>query len=225
MSLLVKVGIVGGTIAAVVAGLILFRSSITSAFGAAGQTVGESFGGFFGGIGQGITESFSEFEFPSFDFGSGAGGAGVSELAGQTVPTGTEGDQVMIPPDTMVSEEGIVTSSTPPVLIPSQSTQEVLARAQTESMQLRNILGEFSAGGQLQLLNVGAETEGDVFAQFAAVRRAALESVGDPDLPGSFATGFFDLPQTEEVEFLPLSEFAFDFFSGLGQTPIRVGGA
>jgi len=221
MGILLKVGIAAGALAAVVGALIIFRTSITSAFSGAGETVGQSFGGFLGGIGQGITESFSEFEFPSFDFGNGGNGAGVSELAGETVPLGTEGDLVAIPADTTVSEEGVVTSETPPVLIPSESTQDILEQAQEETAFLGGVLGEFSAQGQLQLLEQAQELGQTFFEQSAALQELALESVGDPALEGSQGIGFFDLPQTEEVEFLPLSQFAFDFFENLGQTPIQ----
>jgi len=221
MGILLKVGIVGGTIAAVVAGLILFRTSITSAFSGAGETVGQSFGGFFGGIGQGITESFSEFTFPSFDFGGDNGGNGASSIAGETVPLGTEGDLVAIPADTIVSEEGVVTSETPPVLIPSQETQDVLEQAQEETQFLGGVLGEFSAQGQLQLLEQAQELGETFFEQSAALQELALQSVGDPALEGSQGIGFFDLPQTEEQEFLPLSQFALDFFESIGVTPTQ----
>jgi len=223
MGLLLKAGLIGGAIAAIIGTLIIFRTSITSGFAGAGQTVGESFGGFFGGIGQGITESFSEFQFPSFDFGNGGnGGAGASELAGETVPLGTEGDLVQIPEDTMVSEEGIVTSETPPVLIPSDETRDVLQRAQEESRQLGDVFQSFSAGAQLQLLDVGVQAGGDVFNQFAAVRQAALESIGDPELEGSQGIGFFDVFNQPA---LPLSQFAIDFLENIGVNPVQSGGA
>jgi len=221
MGILLKAAVIGGSIAAIIGALIIFRTSITSALASGGQTIGEGVGGFFGGIGQGITESFSEFEFPSFDFGSGVNGAGQSEIAGETVPLGTEGDQVQIPADTEVSEEGVVTSETPPILIPSEETQDILEQAQEETQFLGGVLGEFSAEGQLQLLEQAQELGDTFFEQSAALQQLALESVGDPTLEGSFGTGFFDLPQTEEIEFLPLSESAFDFFANLGQTPIE----
>jgi len=223
MGLVTNIAIAGAGIGAIVAALVIFRTSIISALQAGGQTVGESFGGFFGGIGQGITESFSRFEFPSFDFSGngGNGGVGTSGIAGETVPLGTEGDLVIIPEDTMITPEGTVESETPPILVPSDATIDLIRETQEASALAGEILEEFPAREQLILLNEAIDAT--ALESFENLRRLALESISPvEEFQG---IGFFDLPQTERIEALPLSQAAFDFFVEEGVTPIRVGGA
>jgi len=218
MSLAERAAIIGVTIAAIVGTLIIFRTTIVSGLTAAGQTIGTGTGSFFGGIGQGITESFSQFEFPSFDFG--VNGAGASELAGETVPFGMEGGTVTIPEDTTVSEEGIVTSETPPT-----ATDPELTAIQQFTLMRKGIFERvseiFSFGSVESAIETAIEqpnvTDLPAAEDFRQATEALLASIGDPDLPLSQPIGFFDV--FEDVAPLPLSQFAIDFFQDVGQDP------
>jgi len=218
MSLAEKAAIIGITLAAIVGTLIIFRTSIVSGFTAAGQTIGTSAGGFLGGIGQGITESFSQFEFPSFDFGGN--GAGASELAGETVPFGMEGGTVTIPADTTVSEEGIVTSETPPI-----ATDPQLSAIQKFTLMQKGFFESvaeiFSFGSVESAIETAIEqpniTEFQSAEDFQQATQALLASLENPDIVGDEPIGFFDV--FEGVAPLPLSQFAIDFFQNVGQDP------
>jgi len=120
-------------IALVLGGLFIFRDRISSAIG---------------GLGEGLVNiefpeikfpefpeikfpEFPEIKFPEFpDFGSlfenffKQQNELLSSLAGQTVTT-EQGQDVMIPPDTMVDPDtGVVTSETPPIVIDGGATFE-----------------------------------------------------------------------------------------------------
>jgi len=219
MSILLKAGLIGGSIAVVIGALIIFRTSITSALASGGQTIGEGVGGFFGGIGQGITESFSQFEFPSFDFGNGDE-SGASELAGETVPFGTEGGTVTIPEDTIVNPDGTVSSSTPPT-----ATDPDLSAIQRFTQMRKGIFESvaeiFSFGSVEQSIQTAIDqpniTDLPAAEDFRQATEALLASIGDPDLPLSQPIGFFNV--FEDVAPLPLSQFAIDFFRDVGQDP------
>ncbi len=222
MSILLKAGLIGGSIAVVIGALIIFRTSITSALASGGQTIGEGVGGFFGGIGQGITESFSQFEFPSFDFGgNGDGnGAGESELAGQTVPFGEEGGTVTIPADTVVNPDGTVTSSTPPT-----ATDPDLSAIQKFTLMQKgffeSVAEVFSFGSVESAIETAIDqpnvTDLPAAEDFQQATQALLASLENPDIVGDEPIAFFNV--FEDIAPLPLSQFAIDFFENVGQTP------
>jgi len=222
MSILLKAGLIGGSIAVVIGALIIFRTSIVSGLASGGQTIGEGVGGFFGGIGQGITESFSEFEFPSFDFGNGGdSGSGPSEIAGETVPFGEEGGTVTIPPDTTVNEDGTVTSSTPPT-----ATDPELTAIQQFTLMRKGIFERvaeiFSFGSVEESIETAIEqpnvTNLPAAEDFRQATEFLLSQLENPDIVGDEPIGFFDV--FEDIAPLPLSQFAIDFFRDVGQDPV-----
>jgi len=222
MGILLKAGIIGGSIAAIVGALIIFRTSITSGLAAGGQTIGAGIGGFFGGIGQGITESFSQFEFPSFDFGGNGNGngAGPSELAGETVPFGEEGGTVTIPPDTVVNPDGTVTSSTPPTATdPDLSAIQAFTLARKGTFEdVAEIFSFSSVESAIQTaIDEPNVTNLPAAEDFRQATEALLASLENPDIVGDEPIGFFNV--FEDVAPLPLSQFAIDFFENVGQTP------
>jgi len=218
MGILLKAAVIGGSIAAIIGALIIFRTSITSALASGGQTIGEGVGGFFGGIGQGITESFSEFEFPSFDFGGNGGdGSGASELAGETVPFGEEGGTVTIPPDTVVNPDGTVTSSTPPT-----ATDPELSSIQAFTLERKGIFQRVAESFGFTSVESAIETAIDqpnvsnlpAAEDFRQATEALLASLENPDIVGDEPVGFFNV--FEDIAPLPLSQFALDFFENIG---------
>jgi len=219
MSLAERAAIIGVSIAAIVGTLIIFRSSIVSGFTSAGQTIGTSAGGFLGGIGQGITESFSQFEFPSFEFGTPEVPSGASELAGETVPFGTEGGTVTIPPDTTVDESGVVTSETPPTATDPQLSA-IQRFTQMRRGTFERIAEIFSFGSVEESIETAIEqpnvTQFSAAEDFRQATEFLLASLENPDIRGDEPVAFFDVFGQD----LPLSQFALDFFAGLDvETP------
>jgi len=218
MSLAEKAAIIGVTIAAIVGTLIIFRSTIVSGFTSAGQTIGTSAGGFLGGIGQGITESFSQFEFPSFEFGTPDVPSGASELAGEIVPFGTEGGTVSIPADTFVDESGVVTSSTPPTATDPQLTAIQQFTLQQKGF-FETLAGIFSFGSVDVAIGSAIDEPNisDLAAaeDFAQASRFLIESIENPSIEGDEPIGFFEVFGQD----VPLSQAAFDFFISRGVEP------
>jgi len=210
-SLAVKVGIIGVTIAAIVGALVIFRSTIVSGFTSAGQTIGTSAGGFLGGIGQGITESFSQFEFPSFEFPNLFPSA--DEDGGdqpETFPFGTEGGTVTEP-----TEEGA----------PPTATDPDLSAIQAFTLQRKGILESTAAPFSFDAIQraIDAAVESPNVTPFSAAedfRQATeflLASLENPEIVGDEPIGFFNV--FEDVAPLPLSQFAIDFFRNIGRDP------
>jgi len=220
MSILLKAGLIGGSIAVVIGALIIFRTSITGALASGGQTIGEGVGGFFGGIGQGITESFGRFEFPSFDFGGNGdeNGSGASELAGETVPFGEEGGTVTIPPDTTVNPDGTVTSSTPPT-----ATDPELTAIQAFTLARKGIFESVASAFGFSSVDTAIQSAIDepnvtnlpAAEDFRQATEALLSSLENPDIVGDEPIAFFNV--FEDKPALPLSQFALDFFENIGR--------
>jgi len=217
MSLAEKAAVIGVTIAAIVGGLIVFRTTIVSGLSAAGETIGTGTGSFFGGIGRGITESFSQFEFPSFDFGGN--GDGASELAGETIPFGTEGGTVTIPEDTIVTPAGTVESETPPT-----ATDPQLSAIQRFTLMRKGVFESLAEIFSFSSVESSIETaiEEPNVTPFSAAedfRQATeflLSSLENPDIVGDEPIAFFDVFGQD----LPLSQFALDFFANIDvETP------
>jgi len=192
MGILQNVAIGGGAIAAIVVTLIIFQRQISGAFTAAGASVG----GAFTGAAAGFTSAFEGLEFPSFDFGGNGDGSGESELAGETVPFGTEGGTVTIPEDTFVNPDGTVSSSTPPT-----ATDPDLTAIQRFTLQRQGVFDRvreiFSFGSQ-QAAAVEAIESPNVtpFAaaeDFRQATEALLRGIDDPGTPLDDPEGFFNV--------------------------------
>jgi len=206
MSLATNAAIIGVTLAAIVGALVIFRGAIVSGFTSAGQTIGTSAGGFLGGIGQGITESFSQFEFPSFEFPTFE----TTPDEPQTVAFGTEGGTVTPP-----TEEGAPPTATDPELSAIQQFTQ-MRKGIFESVA--EIFGFSSVESAIETaIEQPNITQFSAAEDFRQATEALLASIGDPDLPGSQAVGFFDV--FEDVAPLPLSQFAIEFFQNVGQDP------
>jgi len=214
MGILQNVAIGGGAIAAIVVTLVIFQRQIAGAFTAAGASIG----GAFTGAASGFVGAFQDIEFPSFDFGGDDDGSGESELAGETVPFGTEGGTVTIPEDTFVNPDGTVSSSTPPT-----ATDPDLTAIQRFTQMRKGIfesLAEIFSFGSVESSIQTAVDEPNVTnlpaaEDFEQASRALLASLENPDIPGDEPIGFFNV--FEEVAPLPLSQFAVDFFADIGR--------
>jgi len=216
MGILQNVTIGAGAIGAVVIALIIFQRQISGAFTAAGASVG----GAFTGAAAGFVGAFENIEFPSFDFGGNGDESGASELAGETVPFGTEGGTVTIPEDTIVNPDGTVSSSTPPTATdPDLSAiQKFTLMRQGTFDRIREIFAfesqQIAAVEAIESPNVTPFSAAEDFRQATEILLAGLEN---PDIPGDEPEGFFDV--FEDVAPLPLSQFAIDFFQDVGQDP------
>jgi len=213
MGILQNVAIGGGAVAAIVIALVIFQRQISGAFTAAGASVG----GAFVGAGTGFLNAFSNLDFPTFDFG-GAGDNGVSGLAGQTLPFGTEGGTVTIPEDTIVNEDGTVSSSTPPIATDPQLTaiQRFTQMRKGTFERLAEIFSFSSVESSIQTaLDEPNITNLPAAEDFEQASRALLASLENPDIVGDEPIGFFNV--FEDVAPLPLSQFALDFFADIGR--------
>jgi len=214
MGILQNVAIGGGAVAAIVVTLIVFQRQIGGAFTAAGASVG----GAFAGLASGFVGAFEGIEFPTFDFGGNGDGSGESELAGETVPFGTEGGTVTIPEDTIVNPDGTVSSSTPPT-----ATDPELTAIQQFTQERKGIfesLAEIFSFGSVEQAIVTAEETPNVTnlpaaEDFRQASEALLASLENPDIVGDEPIGFFNV--FEDVAPLPLSQFALDFFENIGR--------
>ncbi len=208
---------IGVTIAiAVFAAFLLnrFRGPLENIFQSAGQTIG----GFIAKPIEGVIQGFSavagqfsdiELKLPSIIIKQGTleftGDDSSSSLAGQTVPF-NGGQFVEIPPDTVIDPEtGIVTSSTPPKIVPSPEVgptplpNDILPEAEGASLTL------FGDPQATILVGTGGE------AGFERLTREEILAQ-NPN-----AVGLFDLLETKKTEFLPLGVEAVKFFQQAGQ--------
>jgi len=208
---------IGVTIAiAVFAAFLLsrFRDPLENIFQSAGQTLG----GFIAKPIEGVIQGFSavagqfsdiELKLPSIIIKQGTleftGSETSSSLAGQTVPFGN-GQMVQIPPDTVIDPEtGIVTSSTPPKIVPAPEPaptplpEVIIPEAEGASFTL------FGPAGSSILVGSGGE------AGFLRLTREEILAQ-NPN-----AVGLFDLLSTKKTEFLPLGVEAVKFFQEAGQ--------
>lgn len=119
-------------------GLLFFSKDIRQAFGSLGEN--------FGKIElPDITlpainfPEFPKIEFPDFTNIFQGFQDQLSSIAGQTVPSGTDGTTVTIPSDTIINADGTVSSSTPPLLTLDAASKEEALR-QLEINRLRSIL-------------------------------------------------------------------------------------
>jgi len=215
MGILQNVAIGGGAIGAIVITLIIFQRQISGAFSAAGASVG----GAFVGAGTGFLDAFSNLEFPTFN-GDGDSDSGASELAGETVPFGTEGGTVTIPEDTIVNPDGTVSSSTPPT-----ATDPDLTAIQRFTQMRRGVFESvaqiFSFGSVDESIQTAIDqpnvTDLPAAEDFRQATEALLASLENPDIVGDEPIGFFKV--FEDVGNLPLSQFALDFFRDIGREP------
>jgi len=213
MGILQNVAIGGGAIAAIVAAVIIFSKPIGQAF----NQFGASVGGIFTNTGQGFLDAFSNIEFPDFS-GGDDNGAGPSEIAGETVPFGTEGGTVTIPDDTFVNEDGTVTSSTPPI-----ATDPELTAIQEFTQQRKGIFESVAQIFNFGSVDTAIQTAIDqpnvtalpAAEDFRQATEALLASLENPDIVGDEPVGFFNV--FEDVAPLPLSQFALDFFENIGR--------
>lgn len=222
MGIFQNVAIGGGAVAAIVVTLVIFQRQIAGAFTAAGASVG----GAFTGALSGFTGAFEDIKFPSFDFGGDAPASGSSELAGETVPFGTEGGTVTIPQDTFVNEDGTVSSSTPPIATDPElsAIQKFTQMRKGFFEEIADLFGFSSVKKSVEFaLDEPNVTDLPAAEDFEQATKFLLESLESPDIVGDEPIGFFDLPQTEEVERLPLSQLALDFFRNIGVDPIFKG--
>jgi len=216
MGILQNVAIGGGAIAAIVAAVIIFSAPIGRAF----NQFGAGIGGIFTNTGQGFLDAFAGIEFPSFDGNGNGDGSGASELAGETVPFGTEGGTVTIPEDTFVNEDGTVTSSTPPI-----ATDPELTSIQEFTQQRKGIFERvaeiFSFSSVEQSIETAIDqpnvTQLPAAEDFRQATEALLASLENPAIVGDEPIGFFNV--FEDIAPLPLSQFAIDFFRDVGQEP------
>jgi len=211
MGILQNVAIGGGAIAAIVITLVVFQRQIAGAFTSAGASIG----GAFTGAAAGFVGAFEGLEFPSFDFG-GNGEAGVSDIAGETVPFGTEGGTVTIPEDTIVNPDGTVSSSTPPTATDPELTA-IQAFTQERKGIFERVAEIFSFGSVQESINVAIEqpnvTQFSAAEDFRQATERLLAGISDPDLPETAPVGFFNV--FEDIAPLPLSQFALDFFANI----------
>jgi len=214
MGILQNVAIGGGAVAAIVVTLIIFQRQISGAFTAAGASVG----GAFTGAASGFVGALQGIEFPSFDFGGNGDDSGASELAGETLPFGTEGGEVTIPEDTIVNPDGTVSSSTPPT-----ATDPELSAIQRFTQMRKGVfesIAEIFSFSSVDTSIQAAIDEPNVtpFSAAEDFRQATenlLASLEDPDVIGDEPVGFFNV--FEDVGPLPLSQFALDFFADIGR--------
>jgi len=214
MGLLQNVAIGGGAVAAIIVTLIIFQRQISGAFAAAGASVG----GAFTGAASGFASAFEGLEFPSFDFGGNGDESGASELAGETVPFGTEGGTVTIPEDTTVNPDGTVSSSTPPT-----ATDPELTAIQQFTLERKGIFESIAEIFSFSSVESSIETaidqpnitEFSAAEDFRQATEALLSSLENPDIVGDEPIAFFDV--FEDVAPLPLSQFALDFFENIGR--------
>jgi len=126
-------------------GLFIFRDKISNAFASLGEG--------FGNIDVTLPEiklpdiTFPEFNFPDFSGIFQGFQDQLSSIAGQTV-TGSQGQDVTIPPDTMVDPDtGIVTSETPPTIVSTTG----------KGMDITTLFGELRPKVFDTLINLGFE--------------------------------------------------------------------
>jgi len=214
MGIFQNVAIGGGAIAAIVITFVIFRNQISGAF----TQFGSSVGGAFTGAAAGFVGAFEGLEFPSFDFGNGdnGDGSGASELAGETVPFGTEGGTVTIPEDTFVNPDGTVSSDTPPT-----ATDPELTSIQQFTLARKGIFERVAEIFSFGSVDTAIETAIDepnvtnlpAAEDFRQATEALLASLENPDIVGDEPVAFFNV--FEDVGALPLSQFALDFFENI----------
>lgn len=216
MGLFQNIAVGGGAIAAIVVTFIIFRNQISGAF----TQFGASVGGAFTGAASGFVGAFQGLEFPSFDFGGNGEDTGASELAGETIPFGTEGATVTIPPDTIVNPDGTVSSSTPPTATDPELTS-IQAFTQQRKGVFESLAEIFSFGSVEQSIQTAIDqpniTQFSAAEDFEQASKALLASLENPDIVGDEPIGFFNV--FEDVAPLPLSQAAIDFFESVGRTP------
>jgi len=197
-----------GIPAAVIVGLGYVFTQFRDPILGSAQSVGETFAGIFtrpitGAIGT-LSTAFGdlpdfEIKLPGINITQGT--VKITEesetesiLAGQTVPSG--GVNVMIPKDTMVDPEtGIVSSSTPPVVVPSgipQAFGDELTIFQPQQSILVN-LPSLPGGSEIRRDRLTRDEIIDIFPE---------------------AIGLFDILSTEKTEFIPLSVQEVKGFGG-----------
>jgi len=180
--------------------LLFFQKDIRNAFGSLGES--------FGAIDITLPEiKLPDITFPEFpditfpDFSSIFQGFQdqLSSLAGQTVPSEAGGPPVTIPPDTTVTEEGTVVSSTPPTIDLGVSPSQLDPLGEISFNQLRS-----------QVFDTLTQTLGLTSSEaFAALKDVSFQEGGFSaldDILQSFNTPFTPPIPPDQ----PSQDFGFD---------------
>lgn len=179
-------------IGALAAGVILFKDRIASTFGEVGSSIGQGVGS----LGQGIIEGVQGALNP-FGAGNGNGNGGSSQL----------------PPDQQSPPPSNVPNPVLPPFIPDESVQDTTNRVIEASQEVLQEFNNLSGIIEDASMADNIPDTGNVgFDQAAEILLEAGQQVN----PDTGTIGIFDLGNTSEVEGLPLSQAAIDYYTSIG---------